>query len=511
MNKKWVTLGALGVLVLGGGFWGYKHFTAKPATTSTITDKAKMGDVRKTISATGTVNFPNAIPLTFQQSGKIVELDVKPGDTVKAGQVLAKVDDTKLRNAVTQQQANLQSAQANLQAVKDKYNAQTLAQAQSTYARAQQALTTAQQNADPSYLANQVSLANQNVQMASDALAKAQQSGNESSIQQAQSSLNQALSSLTSAKNAQNGGAAQALTAAQADVTAAKYQVDQQEQGPKQSDLQSAETNILQSQISLSNAQTDLSNATLTSPVDGVVVSSPLELYQIADSKSIITITPSAKNLEVDASIDQADIAQVKVGQKVDITLDAYADQHIPGTVTEVAQQGTTTQNVTTFTVTVTVDQANDLLRAGMNANVNIILAESKNVLTVPSEAIKTRGNEKGVLVPATSTSTDAQQADKSTRKNTNSTGGYAGSASANPMAGTKFVPVEVGLDDGTNAEIKSGLTEGQEIIIGFRSTTTQTKSTTGFGPSSSGNNPGQSMGQLNRAVGGNNGAVRRN
>ena len=88
MNKKWVTIGVLGVLVLGGGYWTYKHFTAKPALASNITAKAKMGNVSKVITATGTVNFPHAIPLSFQQAGKIVKLNVKAGDVVKTGQVL---------------------------------------------------------------------------------------------------------------------------------------------------------------------------------------------------------------------------------------------------------------------------------------------------------------------------------------------------------------------------------------------------------------------------------------
>src|SRR5665648_757026 len=72
MNKKWVTIGVLGVLVLGGGYWTYKHFTVKPAVASNITAKAKMGSVKKVISATGTVNFPHSIPLQFSNKGQLV-------------------------------------------------------------------------------------------------------------------------------------------------------------------------------------------------------------------------------------------------------------------------------------------------------------------------------------------------------------------------------------------------------------------------------------------------------
>ncbi|OLN32105.1 efflux RND transporter periplasmic adaptor subunit [Desulfosporosinus metallidurans] len=509
MNKKWVTIGVIGVLVLGGGYWGYKKFTTKPVVATNITAKAKMGDVNKVITATGTVSFPHSIPLTFPSLGRVVELNIQPGDTVKAGQVLAKIDDTKLQTAVLQQQANLTSAQAKLQTLEEGYNDQTRAQAQASLASAQQAVatsqqnvTTAEQNAQPSYLANQVLLAKQTVNQASDALAKAQQSGNTASIQPAQSTLNQALIALTNAENAQNGGAAQALASAQAqsrsaqaNLTAAQYQVAQQAQGPKSGDIQSAQASIAIAQAQLASAQTDLANATIIAPTDAVVVTSPLQLYEYTTLASIITLTPVASNLQVDASIDQADISQIKAGQKVDITLDAYPDEHSSGTVTLVALQGTTASNVTTFKVTVTVDKASDKLRSGMNANINIVVAEAKNVLTVPSEAIKTRGTKKEVTVPvatganSTTSANTTNKVDQAAQSSTKTNSG-----SGKTAANVQYVPVEIGLDDGTNVEIKSGLKEGQEVVIGTRSSTTTTKSTSGF-----------SLGGGNRGSGGGN------
>ncbi|MDR3602070.1 MAG: biotin/lipoyl-binding protein, partial [Desulfosporosinus sp.] len=145
MTKKWVTFGVLGILVLGGGYWGYNHFKAKPVVATNITTKAKMGDVSKVITATGTVSFPHSIPLTFKQAGQIVALNVKAGDSVKAGQVLAKTDDSSLQLAVTTQQAAVTSAQAKLQTLKDSFNTQTYATAQSAVAKAQQSVVTAQQ------------------------------------------------------------------------------------------------------------------------------------------------------------------------------------------------------------------------------------------------------------------------------------------------------------------------------------------------------------------------------
>lgn len=499
MNKKWVTIGVIGVLVIGGGYWGYKKFTAKPAVATNITAKAKMGNVKKVITATGTVNFPHSIPLQFSNHGQVVELNIKDGDSVKKGQVLARIDDTDLKTAVVQQQANLKTAQTKLQSIKDGYNSQTQAEAQSALAKAQQNVTTAQQNADPAYLANQVVLANQNVKQASDTLAKAQQSNNTSSIQSAQSSLNQALAAQTTAQNLQNGGAALALTAAQADLTSAQYKVDRQMAGPTAADLQAAEANISQAQAQLDSANTKLAEATILAPTDAVVVNSNLQLYQYTTDASMITITPTAgtgSNLEVAASIDQADIAQVKIGQKVDVTLDAYPNEHSSGTVSLVALQGTTASNVTTFKVTVAIDKASDKLRSGMNANIDIVVAEADNVLTVPSEAVKTRGSKKGVMVPSTPTDTKSNKVDSTTQPSTDSKSTTKASGGQG-LANQQFIPVETGLDDGTNVEIKSGLTEGQEVITAVSSSATAKASTGGF-----------SLGGGNRAMGGGGGAA---
>lgn len=484
LNKKWVTIGVVGVLVLGGGYWTYKHFTAKPAVATNITKKAKMGDVSKLITATGTVSYPHATPLTFVQAGKIVELNVKVGDTVNKGQVLAKIDDTKLSTSVLQAKANLMSAQAKLQTIQDGFNAQTFAQAKAAHLKAQQSLTNAQQNADLSYLSNQVLLANQTVKQANDTLAKAQQSGNTASVQSAQNSLEQALKDQKTAENAQNGGAAQSLASAQADFAAAEFQVQQQEQGPKAGDLQSARASIEIAQVQLASAQTDLLNCSIIAPMDAVVVSAPLQLHQQSDAKSIITITPVGNTLQVDASIDQADIAQVKVGQRVEVTLDAYPDVLDSGIVSLVALQGTITSNVTTFQVNVAVENASEFLRAGMNANINIVVAEAKNVLTVPSEAIRTRGNnQKGVLIPLSSVASSAgsktgqvdpaAQSSTQPRSMTNAGGTQIG-------LNGQYIPVEIGLDDGTNVEIKSGIKVDQEVITSTSSTAT-TKTPAGF------------------------------
>ncbi len=443
MKKKFIILGALGVIVLAGGVWAYKHFTPKTTTTTNTTAQAKLADIQKVITATGTASFLDPVPIYFQADGKIITLNVKAGDQVKKGQVLAQLSTTNLEQTVEQKQVALLQAQANLEKIYDEYSDLTMKQAQVQLEKAKVALTAAQQDADPAYLANQVYLAEQKVLNCSNTLAKAQLSGNTSSIQSAQAALSQAQAELTSAQNLQNSGAAQALLAAQTEVDAAQNAVDLQALGPKSSDLKLAQANINQAQAALDAANKDLSEATLVAPIDGIITEvSAKENQNVTTESAIMTIAAGQDSLQIDTSVDQADISQVKVGQKTDITLDSTPDEHISGTVSQIAPVGKTTSNVTTFDVTILLDSPSPLLYASMSTNVSIILEEAKGVLSVPSEAVQTRRDSKGVLIPGSGSNTAPQ-----------------------------FVTVETGLDDGTNIEIKSGLTEGQEVIVSTNTT----------------------------------------
>lgn len=542
MNKKWVTLAGLGILLLGGGFWAYKHFTAKPAVATLIKGTVQRGDVKKVITATGTVDYQNVVTLSFDQPGKLVALNVQAGDTVKKGQVLAELDTSDLQTAVEEAKNNLASAEANYKQTVDSQGSSLLSNysnALQQLTNAQNALETAKRNADPGYLANQVNLAQQKVTSASNDLAAAQakaaQSGNDSGVQAAQQALTQAQNDLANALYQQNGGASQALTqaqsayeAAQANFEQAKKQVQQYQAGQPTTNLLAQQAALSAAQTKLATAEKNLANAKLIAPDDGMVISVPVNNYQsVADNTTVMTLVTGSKVMKVDAAVDQADIWQVKVGQKADITLDAQPDQHMSGTVTAVALKGTTTQNVTTYGVTVVLDTETDLLKAGMNANVAIIVAEAQNVLTVPSEAVHGSGTRAIVLVPGaapgentgvnagngragsqgnnsangTNGSNNGAQSGAGTGRGTNGSGFNMAGIDAHP------VPVEIGLDDGTNVEIKNGLTEGQEIVVSVRTaTTTSPSSSTGFGqPRTSGGteNPGRAMGQFNRAIGG--------
>lgn len=486
MKKKWAVILVLGILVLGGGgYWAYNQSKSEPPTASLITAKVVKGNVKQEITATGTVKYPEEVPLAFAQAGTqagtVKEVYVRAGDTVTAGQVLAQMDTETLQQEVSESVASLKEAELNWQ--------QQQVEAQGALVKAKQALRTAEQNADPAYLANQMNIAEQNVQIASNNLAKAQQSGDDSSIQQAQSSLSQAQTNLMTVQDVQNGGAAQTVEMAKADLSIAEAKLNRLAE----------KTSLAQAQTAVVKAQENLAKATLLASADGVIIDVAIKEGQTINSTTTaMNLATGGDLLIVEAAVSQAEIAEIKAGQKVDITLDSAPDKHMSATVSKVALKGTMTQNVTTFIVTMQMDEASELLRAGMNANVGIIVAEAKDVLTIPSQAIKTQGNQKGVLVVQNSENRQSQegspennssatspqsatQPSNNRPQNSSATNrqSQAGNQSTMANSNTRFVPVEIGLDDGTNVEIKSGLTEGQVIVAGTRSTSTTTKTNT--------------------------------
>jgi len=146
----------------------------------------------------------------------------------------------------------------------------------------------------------------------------------------------------------------------------------------------------------------------------------------------------NTKQMEISFPVDEVDIAKVKLGQKANVTVDALPDKIFRGTVTEIAEEGTVTNNVSSFDVTILLDNPEGLLKSGMTANVTIVVAKKENALLIPIEALQERGQRKFVLLPG---STDSLQ-----RPN--------------------MQPVTVGLTNESYAEISEGLEEGSKVLL---------------------------------------------
>ena len=207
---------------------------------------------------------------------------------------------------------------------------------------------------------------------------------------------------------------------------------------------------------SVNKAATNLGYATITSPIDGVVLSKSVEEGQTVaasfNTPELFTIAQDLTNMQVIADIDEADIGEVKEGQRVTFTVDAYPDDVFSGVVKQVRQEATTESNVVTYQVVISAPNANLKLKPGLTANVTIFTKEVKNVLSVPSKALKFTPNEKML--------TDGQSIQDVPAPNkvwTLEDGVF------------KAHKVEVGLTNGITTEITSGLKAGQKVVTEFQ------------------------------------------
>ncbi|MCQ2753975.1 MAG: efflux RND transporter periplasmic adaptor subunit [bacterium] len=166
-----------------------------------------------------------------------------------------------------------------------------------------------------------------------------------------------------------------------------------------QAEVAAARAEVSAAQASLSNNMTNLGYSKITSPVDGTVISRAVDVGQtVAASFNTPTLFEVAKDLtkmQIETSVSEADIGRIKVGQKANYVLDGYQDRTFEGEVTQVRLASTTTNNVVTYTVIISVDNSEGLVIPGMSANVSIITDKVENALCVPNMALKfTPANE---------------------------------------------------------------------------------------------------------------------
>jgi len=202
-----------------------------------------------------------------------------------------------------------------------------------------------------------------------------------------------------------------------------------------------------------SKAKTNLGYATITSPIDGIVLSRAVEVGQtVAASFSTPTLFTIAKDLtdmQVIANVDEADIGNVRDGQRVSFTVDAYPDDTFEGTVKQVRQNATTTNNVVTYEVVVTSPNPTLKLKPGLTANITIYTSERNNVLSVPSKALRFTPDQ--TLIGKDAKVENCNGEHKLWTKEGNT---------------FKAHPVQIGITDGIHTEITAGVSEGQQFIL---------------------------------------------
>ena len=216
-----------------------------------------------------------------------------------------------------------------------------------------------------------------------------------------------------------------------------------------------AKEQVNTSRESVQKAQTNLGYATITSPIDGVILSKSVEEGQTVaasfNTPELFVIAQDLTDMRVIADIDEADIGGVKEGQRVTFTVDAFPDDTFEGAVTQVRQEATTESNVVTYEVVISAPNADLKLKPGLTANVTIFTLEKNNILAVPSKALRFVPNE--MLLQKGQTIEDTE-----------------GDHKLWTLEGNVFKAhkVEVGTTNGVMTEIVSGISEGTEILTDF-------------------------------------------
>ncbi|MGE0019391.1 MAG: efflux RND transporter periplasmic adaptor subunit [Draconibacterium sp.] len=257
------------------------------------------------------------------------------------------------------------------------------------------------------------------------------------------------------------------------------------------SDFDQATYNLNKAKASYNNAlaqhkknKINLDYAFIHSPIDGIVLNRAVEEGQTVaasfNTPTLFTIANDLTQMEVQADVDEADIGQVKQGQRVTFKVDAYSDQSFEGTVTEVRLEPTVTNNVVTYTIIINAPNPDYKLMPGMTAETEIFVLEKKDLLVVPSKALRFTPDQ--TLLMSYIMSQGKPEMPEGVKKgDIPSQGIQAGTSNGGKMVWVKRdstirpVPVEIGLDDDINTEIISGLQSGDEVITSMEKQTAET------------------------------------
>lgn len=213
-----------------------------------------------------------------------------------------------------------------------------------------------------------------------------------------------------------------------------------------------AKEQVATAKESVQKAQTNLGYATITSPIDGTVISKSVEEGQTVaasfNTPELFTIAKDLKNMQVIADVDEADIGGVEVGNRVTFTVDAYPDDTFEGVVKQVRLEATTTNNVVTYEVVISADNADLKLKPGLTANVTIFTKEQAGILSVPNKALRFTPTKE--TVGKDTKIVDCKGKNKVWTLNGNTLTAHA---------------VNIGSSDATHTQIIGGIKKGQSVV----------------------------------------------
>jgi len=381
------------VVLIGAGLGVYAALRPNTQIDPSKLATVERGDIARAVVATGKIQPLATVEVKSKASGIVKKIYLDYGDTVKAGQVLVELDREQLEANVREARATLQAAQA------------------------------AEEAAEATYQRNLVDAEGPDVPFLKNSLERAQQLYKDGLI---------AKSVLEDADKAYQLGLNKQLSA-------------ERNTAISRAEMARAKAQVAQTQAALERAEEDLRNSTITSPIDGLVLSRDV---QVGDAVSSILVLGSQATLVMtlgDVSdvyvlgkVDEADIGKVYLGQGTRIVVESFKDKKFEGKVTKVSPLGKEKDNVTTFEVRVSIHNPSGQLKANMSANAEIILEEKKGVLLIPeAAAIYNKDRNASVEVP-----------------------------DAKGEKGRRKVAVRLGISNGVKTELVSGLSEKQKVIL---------------------------------------------
>jgi HlyD family secretion protein len=381
--KRLLPLGLV-VLVVAAGVWGYFYVQSRGQAQQYRLARVERGPLTAAVSATGNLNAVITVQVGSQVSGQIKELLADFNTIVRKGQVIARIDPEIFQAKVTQAHADVDSAQAtvlNQQAQVERERAAVqnaraaLAEARAQTAKAQVALVDARRDFD-----RKTELFRRQLIAKSD-------------LDSSQANHDSAAAALDAAR-AREDSLTAAIGSAEAQLRVADAQ------------LTSSRAQVKQKQAGLHQSQVDLEHTTIRAPVDGVVVSRQVDVGQTVaaslQAPVLFTIAQDLTKMQVETSVDEADIGRVHLDGPATFTVDAFPNESFVGRVVQIRKAAQVVQNVVTYTVVVAVDNPRGRLLPGMTANVRLVIAEKPSVLKIPNAALRFRpaGVEAGDVTP---------------------------------------------------------------------------------------------------------------
>jgi HlyD family secretion protein len=370
--KRLLSLLIVAALV-GAGVWAYLYTQSIGNAPRYRLARVERGPLTAAVSATGNLNAVITVQVGSQVSGQIKELLVDFNSVVKKDQVIARIDPDIFVAKVTQATADLDSAKAtvlNQQAQIERSRADVdnaraaHAEAKAQTAKAQVAVSDTKRDYD-----RKTELFTRQLIAKSD-------------LDSSQAAYDSAVAQLDSARaHEQAFASAIQSSIAQLRVTEAM--------------LTSARAQVEQKHAALKQAQLDLDHTTIRAPVDGIVVSRQVDVGQTVaaslQAPVLFTIAQDLTKMQVETSVDEADIGRIKGGDRATFTVDAFPGETFVGTVTQIRKAALVVQNVVTYTVIVAVKNPSGRLLPGMTANVKLVVAQKPSVLKVPNSALRFR------------------------------------------------------------------------------------------------------------------------